>query len=64
MSLVTDPQPLGLRFLYKRAGMLTARHLETSNMLFTDGHVKAIKLETLYKPVSATNPTRFTVQSD
>jgi prepilin-type N-terminal cleavage/methylation domain-containing protein/prepilin-type processing-associated H-X9-DG protein len=42
------------------------RHLETTNVLFCDGHVKAVKLDFLVKP--STNPAGrlkyFTIQDD
>jgi prepilin-type processing-associated H-X9-DG protein len=31
-----------------------ARHLETSNVLFADGHVKALRVTNFYKPMSGT----------
>ena len=42
------------------------RHLETTNVLWCDGHVKSVKLDTLVKP--STNPAGrlkyFTIQDD
>lgn len=52
------------------ANGLMARHLETTNILYCDGHVKAVKLNSLTR-ISTTAPTGngyyssdFTVQND
>ena len=64
MGLVTSSQIPGLRFLQNGSGMLLARHLETCNLLFTDGHVKAMKVDKLY--TAGANYVRpfFTMQAD
>jgi prepilin-type processing-associated H-X9-DG protein len=49
-------------FAYWQGGYATARHLETINTLYCDGHVKAMKLDSL---VPASQPDKyFTVQDD
>lgn len=44
--------------------VITARHLETTNILYCDGHVKASKLDSLLKKNAAGNLPAFTVQED
>ena len=47
-------------------GRVVARHLETTNVLFCDGHVKALKLDALNER-SATDPNNlrnFTIEDD
>lgn len=48
------------------AGDMIERHLDTSNFLFTDGHVKSMRLDVLLKPgTGATGaPSMLTIQSD
>ena len=45
-------------------GNLRERHLETINVLWLDGHVKAVKLETLNRKNAAGVVTSATVQDD
>ena len=60
------------RWIYNEPDRLAARHLETSNVLYCDGHVKAMKMDNLNKAVAAPGGsglsgnvlTPFTVQDD
>ena len=38
--------------LYGRVGQISSRHLETTNVLFCDGHVKSMKFDSLLAPSS------------
>jgi prepilin-type N-terminal cleavage/methylation domain-containing protein/prepilin-type processing-associated H-X9-DG protein len=44
---VSGASGVRLRGYYAQAGAIVARHLDTANVLFCDGHVKAMKLDTL-----------------
>ncbi|RYG56042.1 hypothetical protein EON80_29825, partial [bacterium] len=48
------------------AGNILERHLETTTVLYCDGHVKSLKLEALLKKNSATPAviSAFTIQAD
>ena len=54
---ITDTNP-------RKLERLTERHLETLNVLWCDGHVKAVKLDRLTRKNAADTMTAFTVQDD
>jgi prepilin-type N-terminal cleavage/methylation domain-containing protein/prepilin-type processing-associated H-X9-DG protein len=69
------PDIAGQRPVAKGAGNFTYiqdipdRHLETTNVLFCDGHVKAMKMQSLAERVTAAGPTQgayryFTTEED
>jgi prepilin-type processing-associated H-X9-DG protein len=43
---------------------MTFRHLDTMNVLWTDGHVKAMRINGLSKLGAGNCPVRFSVQND
>ena len=47
-----------------RLGQLIARHLETTNVLYCDGHVKSVKMDALTKKNGPTFMSAFTVNDD
>jgi len=49
----TKSPPVG--FGYKYGSEVVARHLDTTNVLFTDGHVKSLKLDTMNERSAANN---------
>jgi prepilin-type processing-associated H-X9-DG protein len=49
------PGPNGFRLQF-HDGELTARHLDMTNLLYVDGHVKAQKLTALKRPAAAGTP--------
>jgi prepilin-type N-terminal cleavage/methylation domain-containing protein/prepilin-type processing-associated H-X9-DG protein len=67
-TIITTPHPR-LQFP-DQFQMVGARHLETSNALFADGHVKAMKLSTVAQTTTAATTTPagtfkwFTMQDD
>ena len=52
--IITDTNP-------RRLERLTERHLETLNVLWCDGHVKAVKLDRLARKNTANTMTAFTI---
>ena len=57
--------PRGLSGEESNSGGPLARHLETTNVLYCDGHVKSVKLDYLNTRVGSTNILKyFTIQDD
>ena len=54
------------RLLFSGCGDVAERHLETTNVLFVDGHVKALKLDALIGKRSASSGaySYFTIEAD
>ena len=48
----------------QRLGQLVARHLDTTNVLYCDGHVKSVKMDSLTKKNGPTYMSAFTVNDD
>ena len=51
-------------YSFNSAGALVQRHLETTNVLYVDGHVKAVKLADLAKTNSSGTISAFTIADD
>jgi prepilin-type processing-associated H-X9-DG protein len=48
----------------QRVGQAIARHLDTINVLWADGHVKAMKIDALFKPNAAGVISALTSEED
>jgi len=60
-----DPNPIKRPGPPRNAARVTERHLDTTNVLWCDGHVKAMKLDALFQlNASGTGPMFFSIQAD
>lgn len=54
----------GMDYIYNYGAAVASRHLETTDVLFGDGHVKALKVEQMGKRNSSGVLTGFTSAAD
>ena len=65
-DLIVTPGAPGTRLLGKlgEGRGFVERHLETGNVLFVDGHVKAMKIDTLARTIASGAHPFFSIQDD